>query len=29
MTGEIFIAMAGGGIELWAECVQRNVVALG
>lgn len=29
MAGEIFIAMTGDGNELWADCLQRNVVALG
>ncbi|MBN9983790.1 hypothetical protein [Rhizobium laguerreae] len=29
MSGEIFIAMTGDANELWADCLQRGVVALG
>ncbi|ASP68633.1 hypothetical protein [Sinorhizobium meliloti] len=29
MAGEIFIAMTGDGNELWADCLERKVVALG
>lgn len=29
MTGEIYIAMTGDGNELWADCLERNLVALG
>ena len=29
MTSEIYIAMTGDGNELWAECLERNLVAFG
>ncbi len=29
MAGEMFIAMTGDANELWGDCLQRNVVALG
>lgn len=29
MTGEIYIAMTGDGNELWADCLERKLVALG
>lgn len=29
MTGEIYIAITGDGNELWADCLERKLVALG